>query len=340
MEIPQHILKRLKQNERIAEKFNEIEVSILAILNFQDFLEKLLSEISTQFSIPYTWISIIQDSPIADQLYAVKNSRLLTQSTAFVERNDFLSITRNSLVPILANQDLHRFDSLRPQVPAWRMGSLSIAPITLDGEVVGSINQADPNPNRFEPGIDTSLLERLAVKVSLCLSNVNAHERLRFMAFHDPLTGLLNRGVMKRILEREFLRARRYNHSLSLIFLDLDDFKGINDSFGHDVGDHALCHVANILTGLKRDSDVVARFAGDEFVVILPSTSPPQAEAYINRVKHRLSTEPLSAVDGSIFVQLSHGVSCLDDPGILSAKDLLKSADRLLYRAKEKKQAS
>ncbi|WDP87159.1 MAG: GGDEF domain-containing protein [Desulfobacter sp.] len=303
MAIPKALIDRLKKNEEIAKKFTEIEVSILSILNFNDFFERLLWEISKKFSIPYIWISIIKESRIADQLKNIKESELLMRSTAFVDKQAFISIINNQLTPCLANENLGIYDTLMPEISNYAIGSIAIAPITLDGEIVGSINQADIDPLRFEPGIDTSLLEQLALKVSLCLSNVTAHEQLKFMAFHDPLTGLLNRGVMERILDREFLRAQRYKTDLSLLFLDLDKFKTINDTAGHDTGDMALCLAAETLTRLKRDSDIVARFAGDEFVVILPSTGRTQAEKYINRV----------------------------------TQDMLKTADQLLYKAKRGK---
>ena len=342
MDLPLPLLERLKQNEKIAKKFYEIEASILTILNFQDFLEKLLSEISEKFNVPHTWISIIRESTIAGQLHDIQNSKLLNSSTAFVSRQSFSRMTRNRLSPILADTDLERFQDLLPESSSWSIGSISIAPITLDGKIVGSINQADPDSRRFKPGIDTSLLEQLALKVSLCLSNVTAHEQLKFLAFHDPLTGLLNRGVMERILEREFLRATRYGTDLSLIFLDLDDFKSINDSHGHDTGDLALCHMADCLMHLKRDSDIVARFAGDEFVVILPSTTTVQAEHYIHRVKHTLATTPLpiETSDASpVHIRLSHGISSIPDKGIPSSKSLLKEADQKLYQVKLTKKA-
>lgn len=334
MEIPRSLLERLEKNEEIAGKFNEIEVSILTILNFQDFLEKLLFEISDKFAIPYTWISIIEESAIAEHLHDIQNSALLNTSTAFLSRKKFLDVTQNRLEPILANANLSAFQPLVPDIPDWDIGSIAVAPITLDGEIVGSINQADPDQHRFEPGIDASLLERLAVKVSLCLSNVTAHERLRFMAFHDPLTGLLNRGVMERILDREFQRAKRYKSNLTLLFLDLDDFKVINDTFGHDVGDQALCHTADCLNRLKRDSDIVARFAGDEFVVILPSTSQTEAEHYITRVKTQLLEDPLTAGGETIIVRLSHGVSSILDSDVVLSQNMLKTADKRLYEAK------
>jgi diguanylate cyclase (GGDEF)-like protein len=335
MTIPQSVFERLKNNEIVARKFHEIEISLLTILNFQDFIEKLLTEISSKFAIPHTWICVIEESRITKYLHNIKNSALLKASTAFVDKSKFSAITRNRLKPLLANKNLEQFDFLLPEASDYKIGSIAIAPITLDGEIVGSFNQADQNINRFRPGIDTSLLEQLALKVSLCLSNVTAHEQLKFLAFHDPLTGLLNRGVMERILAREFMRSKRYHIDLTVLFLDLDDFKSINDNFGHDNGDAALCHTADCLTSLKRDSDIVARFAGDEFVVILPSTGKKQAENYITRVKNKLLNKPLTAEGRQFYVKLSHGLASVFEPGMDSAQILLKAADKRLYKEKQ-----
>lgn len=344
MEIPKALLQRLKDNEAIAKKFNEIEISILSILNYHDFLERLLVEISEKFFIPYIWISIIKESPIALHIKDIQNSDLLKKATTFVPRQTFQDIIKNQLTPILANEDLDIYQALLPEIPDCRIGSIAIAPITLDGRLVGSINQADTNKNRFEPGIDTSLLEQLALKVSLCLSNVTAHEQLKYLAYHDPLTGLLNRGVMERVLDRELQRAARYGLELSIIFLDLDEFKAINDTFGHDSGDSALCLLADTLTAHKRDSDVVARFAGDEFVAILPSTDKAKADHFIQRVKNHLAATPLSCLPENTppcHLQLSHGISSLSEikPPLPEdrGRTLLKMADKRLYRAKQRK---
>lgn len=337
MPIPQSLFERLKNNEIIARRFHEIEISILTILNFQDFIEKLLYEISSKFSVPYTWLSIINESQIKGYLQNIQNSELLDSSTAFLSRNDFLDITQNRMKPLLANSELSKFKPMLPEVSDYQIGSIAVAPITLDGEIVGSFNQADTNKQRFEPGIDTSLLEQLALKVSLCLSNVTAHEQLKFMAYHDPLTGLLNRRVMEKILEREYNRSKRYHIDLTVVFLDLDDFKSINDTFGHDHGDMALCHTAECLSRLKRDSDIVARFAGDEFVAILPSTNKTQAEKYVERVTRELEDNPLLVNGTYIHIKLSHGISSVFEKGMKSSNILLKTADKRLYKAKNKK---
>ncbi len=337
MTIPKSLLDRMKHNEIIARKFHEIEISILTILNFQDFIEKLLFEISSKFSISYTWISIIEESSISKYFHDIQGSELLSTSTTFLSKNEFKDITRNQVKPLLSNDKLYRFSALIPKTSNYNIGSIAIAPITMDGQMVGSFNQADHDIHRFEPGIDTSLLEQLALKVSLCLSNVTAHEKLKFLAFHDPLTNLLNRGVMQRVLEREFQRSKRYHIDLIILFFDLDDFKSINDTHGHDNGDLALCHVASCLENLKRDSDIVARFAGDEFVAILPSTNKSQAKIYIDRVKEKLASEPLSSEGTNFYVKLSYGLASVLEKGMETSAALLKAADKRLYKAKQNK---
>lgn len=334
---PESLMNRLKKNEEILHKFHEIELSILSILNFHDFFEKLLTQISSKFSIPYTWLSIIENSHFTTQLKSITHSEFLISSIAFIDRDDFSGIIKDNLTPVLANTAIERYHFLFPENKFQDIGSIAIVPITLDGEVIGSINQADKNIYRFEPGIDTSLLLQLGLKISLCLSNVSAHEQLKYLAFHDTLTGLLNRGVMEKILEREFLRARRYHIDLSVIFLDLDDFKLINDTHGHTHGDRALVHLSNCLRDIKRDSDIIARFAGDEFVIILPSTSPTQAESVINRLHNRLQSVTLTTEKDPIAVKFSYGISSVFDEKIDSATALLKSADKRLYVAKQNK---
>jgi len=336
MEIPQHLLTRLKKNEEIARKFNEIEISILTILNFKDFFERLLFQIADKFSIPYIWLSIIRESTICEQLKDSSESQSLKSAITFVAQERFFSIIKDQK-PVLANRDLTFFKDLMPDALSGTIGSLAIAPITLDGKLAGSINQADVDVRRFEPGIDTSLLEQLAQKVSLCLSNVTAHEQLKFLAYHDPLTGLFNRGVFERILEREFSRAKRYDSELSLIFLDFDDFKTINDTAGHSIGDKALCFLADTLGRLKRKQDVVARFAGDEFVVLLPSTEKEHAGQFIKRINAHFAANPLVSGEYTFDIRISHGISSLSDEGVSDSSTLLKTADAKMYRHKAEK---
>ena len=214
---------------------------------------------------------------------------------------------------------------------------MAIAPVYIDGEIVGSLNQWDYSSIRFEPDMDTSFLEQLMMKISLCLSNVAAHEKLKYFAYHDPLTGLLNRRAFESTLNSEFSRSKRHSHDLSLIFLDLDKFKLINDHYGHDVGDDALVYVADTLQDIVREEDIVARFAGDEFVVILPETKADKAETLMKRIQAYLNNHPLKHNGAKLTISLSYGITSTQDTGINSAAALLKKADEKLYVEKERK---
>jgi diguanylate cyclase (GGDEF)-like protein len=328
------LLETLKKNEEIANKFHEIEIKILAILNFTDLFEVLLTEIKEKFQVPYVWLTFIEAGEVPYLIGQIETSTILKAHLNIVPQDIFYGLMRNSTKPLLVNDNLKPFFKLLPPHRKCFMKSMAIAPIMIDGRIIGSLNQADFSHARFSPDIDTSLLERLAIKVSLCLANVIAHEKLKFLAYHDPLTGLLNRRVMESILKREFQRARRYNTHLSLVFLDVDDFKGTNDTYGHDIGDQLLAYLSRQLCLMVRESDVVARFAGDEFVIILPETPDEHAIDLMIRIQAHFQANPLNTKDDAIPVSISFGVSSNQNKKIANTTDLLKEADNALYQMK------
>jgi transcriptional regulator with GAF, ATPase, and Fis domain len=227
------IIERLKENQEIAQKFFEIETSVLSILNFKDFLEKLLTEIKNKLKIPYVWISLIDKSDITDMIQKAAASEILRERTNVINRDLFLKLIKNKTEPILVNDDFRTFYALFPQQHKHHIQSLAVAPLTLDGEIIGSLNEADNSKSRYLPDMDTTLLKQLATILSICLSNVMAHERLNILASRDSLTELLNRRSLEQILKREFERAVRYRTSLTVVFIDVDDFKMVND-IAHD----------------------------------------------------------------------------------------------------------
>ncbi len=337
MNISESILTRLEENEQIAQKFHEIEAGILNILDFQDFFENLLTRISRIFEVPHVWISIIKERAIYNHIREMTASSVIQSNTAFLLEKTFYEITRKKNKTLLINQGIEKFSALFPSDPPFSIHSMSVTPIFLDGEIIGSLNQGDINEQRFCPGMDTILLERLALKISLCLSNVAAHEKLKFLAYHDPLTALLNRRVMENILEREFSRSQRYFTDLLLIFLDLDNFKAINDEYGHDQGDKALLHFASALAGLKRNTDIAARFAGDEFVILQPSTSSGNGEKFIKRLTDFLDKTPVTEDLPGFFVKFSFGIASALEKEVTTPSALLKLADKRLYCNKKNK---
>jgi len=336
----ERILERVRDNEEIAKKFFEIEVSILSILDFQGLFERLLSEIKEKFGIPCVWISMIDKSEISDLIQTLPFSKDLKERLNLIDRKTFLRLTDNRTTPLLLNGDLHPFHPLLPKGQLNFIRSLAISPISLHGAIIGSLNQADFSPLRYRPGMDTQLLEQLAVKVSICLSNVIAHERLKWLAVRDPLTGLLNRRIMETVLNREFKRAQRYKTPLSLAFIDMDDFKIINDRYGHECGDALLKYVAGQLVEITRDSDVVARYGGDEFVIILPGTPVQEASKLLQRLQYHFRDRPLRYDERVISVSISFGVASVTDRKVADPESLLREADTMLYNIKKNKKAA
>jgi diguanylate cyclase (GGDEF)-like protein len=331
------LIDRLQKNEQIDKKFHEIETRILSVLNFKDFFEVLLTEIQMQFGVPRVWISLIDKSEVADLVQCIEDSDILRPRISVVDRDLFMDLVGNLSRPLLINQDIEPYLQLLPQGRDDQIKSMAVAPISWYGKIIGSFNQADYSKERFQPGIDTSRLEQLAIKVSLCLSNVTAHEKLQRMAYQDALTGLLNRRVMESILNREYNRVKRYRTPLSLVFIDVNDFKKVNDTFGHDAGDELLKYLAALLLEMSRESDVAARFAGDEFVHILPETTAKSAEKMLKRLQNYLFDHPLIWGKNKIPFSISFGISSTEDKSIHSPDMLLKSADEALYQMKKEK---
>jgi len=330
------ILERIRENEQIAGKFFEIEVSILSILDFKDLFERLLSEIREKFGIPCVWISLVDRSEISDLIQTLASSKDLKERLNVIDRKTFLGLIGNGTTPLLVNGDLRPYYPMLPKGQLNFIRSLAVSPISLHGEIIGSLNQADLSPLRYRPGMDTQLLEQLAVKVSICLSNVIAHERLKWLAIRDPLTGLLNRRIMESVLKREFKRAQRYKSPLSLAFLDLDAFKTINDRYGHECGDALLIYVAGQLTEITRDSDVVARYGGDEFVIILPGIPGQEALKLLQRLQQHFREKPMRYDEKLVPVSISFGIASMADREVTSPESLLRVADSMLYNLKKK----
>jgi diguanylate cyclase (GGDEF)-like protein len=155
-------------------------------------------------------------------------------------------------------------------------------------------------------------------------------------AMTDPLTGLLNRYGLQRLLTHEHAEALRYDRSLSCLMIDLDNFKGINDSYGHSMGDVALQQVANILTEAVRGSDMVCRYGGEEFVVLLPETNLEGAVSLGEKIRAAAESRLFGdggKDDSSLFrLTLSAGAASLSDHE--SGNDMLARADMALYQAK------
>jgi len=163
---------------------------------------------------------------------------------------------------------------------------------------------------------------------------VSDKERLEFLAATDALTGCLNRRALLEAVEREVDRARRYNLVLSLLMVDLDHFKRINDTLGHLVGDTVLRQLGEMLLRDARSVDAVARYGGDEFVIVLPETAAHGAMMFADRMRQRIANFPFGEPTRPVRVTASVGVACFPDPAVDTPESFIALADAALYRAK------
>ncbi len=199
---------------------------------------------------------------------------------------------------------------------------------------IGSGTGSDPVDLEIHSDMVTTQHETLHL---LVLRNISDYQRtcneLTKLALTDDLTGICNRRHFIQLLTKELDRVRRYNTRLALILFDIDRFKTINDTFGHNAGDEVLRHLALVSKQIFRDIDTIARLGGDEFIALMPQTGVHQAHFAAARLREALKSQSVQTNDHSLHYTISAGVieSQRDD---LSIDNLLKKADSALYAAK------
>lgn len=184
------------------------------------------------------------------------------------------------------------------------------------------------------------LLETIAEILALFLVNIDLHRELKALAIRDTTTGLYNRRFLFSQLQTEFVRAQRHGREVSVLFVDLDYFKEINDQYGHREGDLVLQQLGAILTNALRETDFVCRYGGDEFVIVLPETGAEAAREKALKLCQRVRAEgfSISRSDGGIDAPppLTLSIGIASSVNAESTRELLSQADRALYRAKER----
>lgn len=218
--------------------------------------------------------------------------------------------------------------------------SMLLLPLMRQGQLVGSLNLASRHSERFTSDSSTDFLERLANIFSICLENSLNHERLKQVGLTDPLTGIYNRRYFETRCHEEIANVRRYLTSLTCMFLDIDKFKRINDEFGHPAGDEVIRNIAKLIKSQLRSNDILARFGGEEFVVLLPQTGIQRACEIAERIRHLIATKPLRLSDAKeLPVTISIGIASLPEDisgnEAMIANDLISAADGALYLAKK-----
>lgn len=213
------------------------------------------------------------------------------------------------------------------------LSSLLSVPIINKGKSVGVINVSRREPGCYSQE-DLQLLQVISTLAAVAIEKAELFEETQKAAITDGLTQLYNRRYFNQQLQIEVRRGQRYAFPVSLVILDIDHFKKVNDNFGHPAGDQILIEIARRLKGLARHSDIVARYGGEEFAVILPQTSAAGGITFAERIRKAVGERPFRLADGrEIPVTVSLGAAEFPTDA-QNAEDLLNRADTALYRAK------
>jgi diguanylate cyclase (GGDEF)-like protein len=210
------------------------------------------------------------------------------------------------------------------------------SPIYIDDKLIGIINVDSTSRGSYFTSEDTALMNYIRNELQLALKNSFIQNKLKFMANFDELTGLYNRRHFKQFFSKELLRIKRYKTEGCLALIDLDDFKYINDTYGHNTGDKALKFFSDILRENIRKSDIYARMSGDEFVILFVNCSKQKAIERLECIRKTLMERKFE----NLILGFSYGISRIDPDFIGTPDHIFGEADKEMYldkRTKEKR---
>lgn len=229
--------------------------------------------------------------------------------------------TESELLSLLENQQARR-----------KIRSTILAPLVLDEDVLGALSLSASLPSVFSER-DLQLLTSFAATATSAIYNAILYSETQSLAITDPLTGQLNRRTLFDLAQREIERFQRFGRPLSWIMFDIDRFKQINDTYGHAAGDQVLIAVVDRCCRIIRHIDILGRYGGDEFVILLPETDLHIAAEVADRIRTSISKPAVVTEAGSIVVSISLGITEAT-PEAADLGLLLNKADQALYRSK------
>ena len=244
---------------------------------------------------------------------------------------------RSKQLILIGNIDIHRKPIIRRSQRAfaenYETKNCVIAPLVCQDKVVGVLNLADKIGGDNFSSMDIELIELFSQLVGASLGNIKLFERIQRQATTDGLTGLANYKTFYDILEKELWRSRRYGGQISLIMIDIDNLKKINDTYGHRAGDKVIKEISKRIRACVRQVDTAARYGGDEFSVILPNTPLADAIFVAERMVDEVSNAPIIWKNERIPLSISVGLGRYG--GESTPEEITSRSDKALYAAKQ-----
>ncbi|EFO79957.1 serine/threonine protein kinase [Oscillochloris trichoides DG-6] len=321
----------LRYEREITEHLRQTMSDLTSDLDQEQMLHKVMVQLEQL--IPHQMALILLREGVMLRVASAQNlfndARLIGTYFA-ANQQPFAAIIQRKKAIILNHDQLANLTLLEPEltrdIRTW-MG----VPLLQQEGVIGILIVASTQVNAYSAN-HVMIAQVLAHEVVIALQNVRMFQEMHTLAGTDPLTRLYNRRRLTELAEAAFRHAQKTNGNIAAIFIDIDHFKDVNDTFGHGVGDKVLEYLASLLRQV-RSSDIVARYGGEEFVIISIGHTTQHVRLFAERLRQEVAQQPVNLPEGQIAITISLGVASLT-PQIESLAALLRFADQALYQAK------
>lgn len=330
------------ENQQILNRHHEMNLRLIASYTLSDLMHHIFTTMKNAAQLDLISMVLLDAKGKLNELVSflgIDTSRypLLLLAPDMASFHPLLASLRKPLLGPYCIQQHRGLFSAAHQPPQ----SVAIIPFIRHYRLTGLVCLGSQDPNRFLPDMATDFLELQGSIMAICLENVITQEKLKQIGLTDPLTGLGNRRHLEEQLLKALSMARRHQHPLSCLFIDIDKFKLINDKLGHPAGDEVLKELALRIRKESRCYDIPARLGGEEFVLILPNTAMHDARSIAERIRLATASQAFSLPENT-FCDVTVSIGGYTILNIAPERDLadlahfiLSQADLALYEAKE-----
>lgn len=333
-----------EDNQRIQQRFRDFEYRLLHATTFKELMDTLLLKARQHFQlVAVSFVALDEDERLAD-LIAQTKTGYYDQCLQLRKHLGFFSglYAREPKVTLMP---MDRLTSARLFPGAGNVASAALLPLVRQQRVIGSWHFASDDPERYIKSKATDFLDHLASLAAICFENAVALEQIQRQGLQDMLTQVKNRRCFEEEYPKELERAMRNGHALTCLFIDVDHFKQVNDQYGHAAGDVCLKAVAKQVQKQLRKTDLLVRFGGEEFVVLMPRCGVDQAGQIAERIRAHIQSLAIATTAGPLRITVSLGAATWRPPKSGPWSDvqreqmgdnILKLADEAMYAAKQR----
>ena len=332
------LLRQLQRTVDELAVLNEIGKALTSSLDIGEVMHLILAKVSELLK-PRNWSLLLRDQQTGELYFkaAVGAGSEMLMHLRLQRGEGIAGWVAEHNAPLIVDDVTAdpRFAARFDKTSRFHTKSILCVPLAIKGRVLGVIELVNGEGDGSFSTEDLRILSTVAEFSAIAIENAQNFAKVQELTVLDDHTGLFNSRHLKRTLEQEIIRATRFGHPVSLVFFDLDYFKRVNDTYGHQAGSKLLAEVGRLLLGTLRSTDVPVRYGGDEFVVLLPETSKDQAMECAKRLRSEISHWKFLAEEpyGPLQITASLGVASFPDDA-RAPDELLRRADDAMYRVK------